>query len=221
MTDDLPQASVGFPVLPPLAPQAKSAWRRAFGVFMMRLTGWRIQGNAPNLPKFILIVAPHTSNWDFFYGALAYFALRLDTVWLVKDSAIKGPLGALAKHFGAAPIDRANAGSVVQAYVREFERRERMMLTITPEGTRKKVPDWKRGFYHIAMAAKVPIVPVAFDFRSRRIVFNPVFFPTGDMEGDVRKIQQLYSKEIRNKRLKRNSVTPECDAGYAKRRRCA
>jgi 1-acyl-sn-glycerol-3-phosphate acyltransferase len=196
MTDDLPQASAGFPVLPPLAPQVRSAWRRAFGVTMMFLTGWRIVGNAPNVPKFVLIVAPHTSNWDFFYGALAYFALRLDTRWLVKESAIKGPLGALAKHFGAAPIDRSNAGNVVQAYVREFEQNDRMMLVITPEGTRKKVADWKRGFYHIAIGAKVPIVPVAFDFKARRIVFNAPFFPTGDMEGDVRKIKALYTKDM-------------------------
>jgi 1-acyl-sn-glycerol-3-phosphate acyltransferase len=80
--------------------------------------------------------------------------------------------------------------------VRQFEQQERMMLVITPEGTRKKVPDWKRGFYHIAVGANVPIVPVAFDFRHRRIVFNPPFFPTGDMEGDVQKIKALYDKDM-------------------------
>ena len=196
MTDDLPQASAGFPVLPPLAPQVHSTWRRWLGVTLRWLTGWRIFGNAPNIRKFVLIVAPHTSNWDFFYGALAYFALQLDARWLVKDSAIKGPLGALAKRFGAAPIDRSNAGNVVQAYVREFDANERMMLVITPEGTRKKLADWKRGFYHIALGAKVPIVPVAFDFRRRYIIFNPPFFPTGDMEVDVQKIKALYHKDM-------------------------
>jgi 1-acyl-sn-glycerol-3-phosphate acyltransferase len=99
----------GFPVVPPLTPQVRSRWRRAFGVFMMRLTGWRIVGNMPNLPKFVMIVAPHTSNWDFFHGAMAYFALQIETVWLVKESAIKGPWRALALHFGAAPIDRSRA----------------------------------------------------------------------------------------------------------------
>lgn len=163
---------------------------------MMWVTGWRIVGNAPDLPKFVLIVAPHTSNWDFFYGAFAYFALCLDSLWLVKESAITGPLGKLARHFGAAPIDRSNAGNVVQAYVKEFSLRERMMLIITPEGTRKKVADWKRGFYYIAVGANVPIVPVAFDFRSRRIVFNPPFFPTGDIQSDVEKIKALYCKEM-------------------------
>ena len=196
MTDDMPMESGGFPLLPPLAPQVKSFWRRPFGIFLMLLTGWRIVGNAPNLRKFVLIVAPHTSNWDFFYGALAYFTLRLDTRWLVKDTAIKGPLGRLARHFGAAPIDRSNAGNVVQAYVAEFAARDRMMLVITPEGTRKKVPDWKRGFYHIARSAGVPIVPVAFDFRSKHIVFFPPCFPTSDMEADVSKIKGLYCKEM-------------------------
>ncbi len=196
MTDDLSTASVGFPTLPPRAPQVRSLWRRAFGIVMMWVTGWRIVGNAPDLPKFVLIVAPHTSNWDFFYGAFAYFALCLDSLWLVKESAITGPLGKLARHFGAAPIDRSNAGNVVQAYVKEFSLRERMMLIITPEGTRKKVADWKRGFYYIAVGANVPIVPVAFDFRSRRIVFNPPFFPTGDIQSDVEKIKALYCKEM-------------------------
>jgi 1-acyl-sn-glycerol-3-phosphate acyltransferase len=184
------------PILPPLAPQVTSRWRRAFGLLGLRLVRWRIVGNLPNLPKFVLIVAPHTSNWDFLIGALAYFALRLETVWLVKDTAIKGPWGALAQHFGAAAIDRRHHHNVVQAYVDEFAKREKMVLTITPEGTRKKVPDWKHGFYHVAVGAKVSIVPVAFDFSSRCVVIHPPFDPSGDIAQDMAQLKGLYRKEM-------------------------
>jgi 1-acyl-sn-glycerol-3-phosphate acyltransferase len=190
------QPAQGFPEMPPLAPQVRSWWRRGFGILMLCLTGWRVAGTMPNLPKFVLIVAPHTSNWDFFYGALAYFTLRLETVWLVKDSAIKGPWGVLARHFGAAPIDRSHAHNVVQAYIAEFAKRDKMILTITPEGTRKKVPDWKHGFYYVAIGAKVPVVPVALDFQSRRIIIHPPFTPTGKIDTDVPYLKSLYHKEM-------------------------
>ncbi|MBS0612136.1 MAG: lysophospholipid acyltransferase family protein [Proteobacteria bacterium] len=196
MNHDPTLAPAGFPQPPPLAPQVNSRWRRIFGILLMRLVGWRIVGNLPNTRKFVLIVAPHTSNWDFFYGALAYFVLRLDTTWLVKETAIRGPLGALAKHFGAAPIDRSHANHVVQAYLREFQKRERICLTITPEGTRKKVPEWKRGFYHVAVGAKVPILPVAFDYRTRHIVLNHPIQPTGDIDADLPRIKQYFCKEM-------------------------
>ena len=189
-----PSLKPGFPQPPPRAPQVHSRWRHVFGVLMMRLTRWRVAGNLPDLPKFVLIVAPHTSNWDFFYGSLAYFVLRLDTLWMVKESAIRGPLGALARYFGAAPIDRSQATHVVQAYVREFDKRERMVLTITPEGTRRKVKEWKRGFYHIALGAGVPIVPVAIDYSVRQVILFPPFQPSGDIEADLPRIKQHFHK---------------------------
>jgi 1-acyl-sn-glycerol-3-phosphate acyltransferase len=185
-----------FPYLPPNAPQVHSRWRRWFGVAAMRLSGWKITGNMPDIKKFVLIVAPHTSNWDFIFGALAYFALQLDTIWLVKHTALKGPLGRLAKYFGGAPIDRSRAGDVVQAYVREFESRDKIVVTITPEGTRKKVPEWKRGFYRIAELAEVPIVPVALNFARREIQIMAPFQPTGNYEQDLPKIKAYFDRDM-------------------------
>jgi len=184
--------STGFPRVPPLVPQVRSRWRRWLGIALMLISGWRIDGNFPNLPKFVLIVAPHTSNWDFYRGACAYFALQLDATWFVKHTALKGPVGMLARYFGAVGINRAQAGSTVTEAVAEFLRRDSMMLTITPEGTRKKVPAWKTGFYRVALAAKVPIVPVAFDFASKRIVISSPFFPSGDLEADLPKIKDHF-----------------------------
>jgi len=125
------------------------------------LMGWRIEGNFPRQRKFVVIVAPHTSNWDFVVGILTYFALSLDANWMAKHTALKGPWGPLGRYLGAVPVDRSQAGNVVQSSNAEFAKREKMMLVIAPEGTRSAVEGWKKGYHHIALAAGVPIVPVA------------------------------------------------------------
>lgn len=162
----------------------------------MRLSGWRIAGNMPDLPKVLLIVAPHTSNWDFFHGFCAYLTLQLDTSWLAKHTVFFWPLGILARRFGGIAIDRSRGHNVVHTSVAEYGRRDRMSITITPEGTRSRVKEWKLGFYYIANEAKVPIVPVALDYSTRRVVIMPPFFPTGDAAADLPKIKALYSAEM-------------------------
>jgi len=159
----------------------------------MRLSGWRIAGNFPDLPKVMLIVAPHTSNWDFLHGFGAYLALQLDATWFGKHTLFFWPLGVLARRFGGMAIDRSRAGNVVSATVDEYARRERMCIVITPEGTRGKVAEWKLGFYRIAVEAGVPIVPVALDYSQREVNIMPPFFPTGDAAADLPKIKALYS----------------------------
>src|SRR5262245_50339006 len=124
-----PSPEPGFPVLPPLAPQARARWRRWLGVFLMRISGWRISGNIPNVPKYLLIVAPHTSNWDFFHGFCAYLVLRLENSWLAKHTVFFWPLGILARAFGGIPIDRTKGGNVVRACVNEFAQREKVSFT--------------------------------------------------------------------------------------------
>ena len=161
----------------------------------MRISGWRIAGNIPNVPKYVLIVAPHTSNWDFFHGFCAFLVLRLDNTWLAKHTVFFWPLGILARRFGGMPIDRAKGGNIVRICVSEFARRERMSITITPEGTRGKVKEWKLGFYYIATEAGVPIVPVALDYSKQQVVIMPPFTPTGDAAADLPKIKALYSAE--------------------------
>ena len=186
----------GFPTLPPLAPQSPARWRRYLGVLLMRISGWRIAGNIPNVPKYVLIVAPHTSNWDFFHGFCAFLVLRLDNTWLAKHTVFFWPLGILARRFGGMPIDRAKGGNIVRICVSEFARRERMSITITPEGTRGKVKEWKLGFYYIAMEAGVPIVPVALDYSKRQVVIMPPFTPSGDAAADLPRIKALYSASM-------------------------
>jgi len=159
----------------------------------MRISGWRITGNMPDLPKVLMIVAPHTSNWDFLHGFSAYLTLQLDTTWLAKHTLFFWPLGVLARRFGGMAIDRSRGGNMVRTCVAEYGRRERMCVTITPEGTRKRVAEWKLGFYYIAKEAEVPIVPVALDYRKRQVVIMPPFYPADDADADLPKIKALFS----------------------------
>lgn len=196
MPPDPPAPPAGFPLLPPHAPQVTARWRRWLGILLMRISGWRIAGNMPDIPKVMMIVAPHTSNADFYHGFCAYLVLRLDTTWLAKDTWFFWPLGILARRFGGMAIDRSRGGNMVRACVAEYGRRERMCTTITPEGTRKRVAEWKLGFYYIATEAKVPIVPVALNYPKREVLIMPPFFPTGDSAADLPKIKALYSASM-------------------------
>ncbi|MBU3671854.1 MAG: acyltransferase [Sinobacteraceae bacterium] len=173
-----------IPHLPAEVPQVRSRWRRWLGLSGLALAGWRVEGNLPNLRKFVLIVAPHTSNWDFVVGFLAYLGLRLHSSWFVKHTALRWPWAALGRHFGAVAIDRAHAGNVVGASVAAMNSAERMVITLAPEGTRKKVAQWKHGYYRIAVEAGVPIVTAALDYSRRRVVFGDAMTPSGDYERD-------------------------------------
>jgi len=142
----------------------------------------------------VLIVAPHTSNWDFVVGFWAYLALDIAATWFGKHTLFRGPFGAIFRHFGGIPIHResVSAASIVDLYVDEFERRDRMVLAIAPEGTRRKVAEWKSGFYRIAVKARVPIVPVVLDYGRRRVSIGAPFVPTGDWERDIPLIKGFF-----------------------------
>ncbi len=163
--------------------------------------GWRVDGDFPNLPKFVLIAAPHTSNWDFIVGIAAKLALRLHVQFLGKDSLFRFPLGPLMRTLGGVPVDRSNSNDVVSAMVQEFARRDRMLLALAPEGTRKRVERWRTGFYHIAHGAAVPIVPVALNWERRAIQIGAPFTTTGDADGDLGILQAGFAS-VRGRRPK-------------------
>jgi 1-acyl-sn-glycerol-3-phosphate acyltransferase len=163
--------------------------------------GWRVEGELPNLPKFVVIAAPHTSNWDFVVGITAKVALGIRVVFLGKDSLFRFPLGPLMRQWGGVPVDRSTSHDVVSSIVAEFARRDRMVLALAPEGTRKRVERWRTGFYHIAHAVGVPIVPVALNFGERAIQIGAPFTTTGDLERDLVELQLRFSG-VRGLRLK-------------------
>lgn len=176
---------IRYPSLPPLVPQTRGSMRRIIGTAGLRLLGWRIDAGFPNLPKTVIIVAPHTSNWDFVVAFLVYLALRLDATWYGKHTLFIWPFGRLWRYFGGVPVVRSQSSSVVELSVQEFNRRERMTLALAPEGTRKRVAEWRTGFYYVALGGGAAIVPVALDYPAKFVRFLPALVPTGDMERDL------------------------------------
>ena len=162
----------------------------------MRLTGWTFVGALPELPKFVIIVAPHTSNWDFFAGLWALFALDLKSHWFGKASLFRPPLGWLMRAINGRPVKRDTPEGVVAEMAAVVRAEEQFVLTITPEGTRKSVDHWRSGFYHIALAAHVPIVPVIFDWSRREIRITAPIYPSGNLGADVGVMQSLYHPEM-------------------------
>jgi len=180
------------PPLGPNVPRRGTALERAFGRGMMQLTGWKFEGSIPDEPRFVMIVAPHTSNWDFFVGLWAYFALGFKGSFLAKHTVFVGPVGAFMRWLGGIPVDRSVSRDRVAESVDAFNASDKLVLILAPEGTRKFVPDWKTGFYHVADGARVPIVPVAFDFEHRLIRIFPLFRTSGDRDADIRALKDLY-----------------------------
>jgi 1-acyl-sn-glycerol-3-phosphate acyltransferase len=155
--------------------------------------GWNVTGEVPNLPKLVLIAAPHTSNWDFVVAIAARLALGIDVRFLGKDTLFVGPLGWIMRALGGRPVDRSASHDVVKEMVAQFARADRLLLGIAPEGTRKRVERWRTGFYHIAHGAGVPVVPVALSFGTREIQIRAPFTTTGDVERDLEVLRQVFA----------------------------
>lgn len=162
------------------------------GAFL-KLGRWTIEGDWPAFEKVVLVAAPHTSNWDGIYmlAAAGYYRVRLR--WMGKKSLTQGPFGFLIRWLGCVPIDRAASNDVVQAMAAAFAAEERMVLAIPPEGTRSAVKEWKSGFYHIAVAANVPIVLSVLDYGKRKVRLAAVVFPSGDYDSDLAVIKSYYA----------------------------
>ncbi len=164
---------------------------------LMRLTGWRFTGaDFPDVRKFVLIVAPHTSNWDFPLGIMAMYALGIRGTFLGKDTLFKFPLGLLMRFLGGFPVDRSARSDVVTQTVELVERSERIIIVLSPEGTRKLTPRWRSGFYWIAQKSGLPILPIAFDFSRKAIHVYPVFEPTGDQQADIAELRKRFRPEM-------------------------
>lgn len=166
---------------------------RRIGFWGLRLLGWRVTGTFPDTAKFVVIVAPHTSNWDFVIGILAYLAIDIDAAWLGKHSIFRWPFGPILRGVGGIPVDRESPHSVVQRSVDEFNRRERLVLGLAPEGTRRRVSAWRSGFYHIAMGARVPIVTASLDFAEKELAVGPTYWPTGDYAADLAQLAGRFA----------------------------
>jgi 1-acyl-sn-glycerol-3-phosphate acyltransferase len=172
----------------------------------LTLTGWKMRGNWPALDKAVLVAAPHTSNWDGLnmLAAAGYYRVRLR--WMGKKSLTEGPFGWLTKMLGCVPIDRSGKNDVVNSMRAQFASEEYMVLAISPEGTRGLVGEWKSGFWHIASAAKVPLVLSVLDYGKRCVTLPAVIHPSGDYDADLALIRGHYLDAVGKNR--RQFVAP-------------
>jgi 1-acyl-sn-glycerol-3-phosphate acyltransferase len=181
------------PALPPSLPRRGNAFSSRLGRAALALGRWRIEGEFPDRPKLVVIVAPHTSNWDFVVGISAVFALGLRARFLGKHTLFRPPLGFLMRWFGGVPVVREAPQGLVPQAVAAIEKSAAIFLAITPAGTRSSTRPWRSGFYRIAHAARVPILPIAFDGAHRAIRLFPAFQTSGDYDADLPKLLALYA----------------------------
>lgn len=158
----------------------------------LKCIGWKVEGERPDIPKYVMIAAPHTSNWDFVIALAMAFVYRINIQIMMKNTWFFWPLGPLFRWLGAIPVDRSRKNGMVAQSIAAFKQKKEMSLMIPPSGTRKRVLCWKTGFYHIANGAGVPIVMGFLDYRRKRGGIGPVFYPTGDIEKDMQTIHTFY-----------------------------
>ena len=166
---------------------------RVISIVILRIIGWETKGKEISHQRFVLIAAPHTSNWDFPLMLLVILKLKLEIFWMGKDTLFPFPFAGLMRWLGGIPINRAASHNVVRETVRQYRDNKELVVLIPPEGTRSKVTKWKTGFYHIANLAKVPVLLGYVDFKNREAGFVDFFYPTGDLEKDMEEIRKFYA----------------------------
>lgn len=168
---------------------------RKFIRFLFKMFGWEIDEHTPEgEKKFIVVVGPHTSNWDFIIGKLAFVTYGVKAKYLIKKEAFVFGFGWLLKRMGGIPVDRKKNNNITEYATKLFEEHEELVLVFTPEGTRSYNPNWKKGFYYIALQAKVPIYIAYIDYSKKKGGFHSKFVPTGDVNADIAYIKSVLSQ---------------------------
>jgi len=168
---------------------------RYLSIVGLKLFGWKARGEELEHQRFVLIGAPHTSNWDFPLMLMVVLRLRLRVYWMGKHTLFPLPFGWLMKWLGGIPVDRSASHNVVNETVRQYRENDELVILIPPEGTRSKVDHWKTGFYHIANNAGVPILLGYVDAENKEAGFADLFTPTGDLEKDMAEIRAFYANK--------------------------
>ena len=168
---------------------------RFLAILILRLVGWTSVGSKVSVPKYVLIGAPHTNNWDFPLMLLVVLELRLQLYWMGKHTLFPFPFSGIMKWLGGIPINRTKSHNVVYDIVGQFKSNDNFVVLVPPEGTRRKVSEWKTGFYHIANNAGVPILMGYVDAEKKEAGFADFFYPTGELESDMKEIRSFYAQK--------------------------
>jgi 1-acyl-sn-glycerol-3-phosphate acyltransferase len=183
-----------LPPLPANVPHSGgNAFSRWIGRTVLRLGGWKIVGDWPDLPKVVMIVAPHSSAWDVIWGLAVKVAVGVDVVFMGKQEAFWGPVGWLLRRFGGLPVNRSAPGGIVEQVVARMNSSERMWFVIAPEGTRRAVEKWKPGFWRIARRAQVPVLCAWFHYPNRTFGLGPVVELSDDIAADMARLRALFA----------------------------
>lgn len=166
---------------------------KAFYSFILRVVGWTQENRlSPDIKKFLVVAAPHTSNWDFPLGVISRGIWQIDIKYLAKKELFVWPFGYLFRALGGYPVERSKSTNLVDQVVGYYNDNDEFIITITPEGTRKYAPKWKTGFWHIAKNAGVPVVPAIFDYEKKHLILDEPFPLTDDMEADIERLKAHF-----------------------------
>jgi 1-acyl-sn-glycerol-3-phosphate acyltransferase len=176
-----------------------------FSMWLLNLLGWQVRAEFPNTQKYVVIAAPHTSNWDFPLGILAARAIKLEVNWIGKHTIFRWPFGWFFRALGGTPVDRSQKRDLILQMKDLFDQSRSLVFALAPEGTRSKTDHWKTGFYHIARAAGVPIALAYLDFGKKQVGIGKSFYPTDDIEADFETIRAFY-KDKRGKNPENESL---------------
>lgn len=172
------------------------------GRWILRRMRWRAEGEFPDCPRVVVAIAPHSSNWDFVIGAAFVYVFRLRISFIAKNTLFRWPLGGFMRWLGGIPVNRAQPEDLAEHMAKQFTGREQLWLAITPEGTRTEGARFKSGFYRIALAAGVPILPVYFNYRRRVTGFLPLIQPGADVSAGVAQVDELLRRHGARRRSK-------------------
>ena len=177
---------------PPLLVSAPSFWQLCARA-ILRLQSWKWDFTIPEEPKYVLIGAPHTSNWDLLYAVWLMQAAGVRPHFVGKASLFRPPLGILMRAWGGVPVERSTSNNFVQQMAEVFNQHDEFVLMVAPEGTRSQVDYWRTGFYYIALGAQVPIAMAYVDYSTRTVGIGAAFYPTGDIHADFVQIKAFYA----------------------------
>jgi len=177
-----------------VVPMGGNRFSACLGSILLKISGWEFEGELPQHPKMVIAVAPHTSNWDFFLGVAVLFKLRIKIRFLGKHTIFVPIIKNLLFAIGGMPVDRSSKHGVVKQVCSEFDKQQKMILALSPEGTRSIVFPWKTGFLAIANTAQVPIALVGFDYAKKQIKFSEVIYTTGDFDHDMLHVYRFFKR---------------------------
>lgn len=181
-----------LPMMPDCIPTARGKLSSKIGLIILNTLGWNITGELPQASKFVVAIAPHTSNWDFIIAISTMLAMNIRVRFMGKKAIFVWPIKSMLKSWGGIAIDRNAKHGVVEQMVQQFEQNEQFILGIAPEGTRGKTKEWKSGFLHIAFQAKVPVVPLSLDFTHKEIKFHSAVDINHDIDIELTRFKEKF-----------------------------